>query len=364
MRNGCPLAAPRLRHGDAAGHVTLLLCGVAQTAAIPCQAMQHRAHAIAWVLLAGCADAGSGGSSGDGSDGGVGTTGVGATGAMTTAPMTTADATSGAAVDSSGGGVDATSAGASETGAEGRDDSNDRSKFFGDPRCDVADVVLCDSFEAGSLDTTVWEANGDVSIDTGKAARGSGSLHAHTEGNGLAFVRETVTFPADGNRYFGRMFVWIDAVPIAPDWAHWTLVGAAGSGDPSEIRVGGQYNPFAGMNLFGIGTDGGPTGDWTNLDDDPPGAPQAVVVQDWVCLEWMHDGGANETRFWWDADEHVSLATTATQHGGDQGADYVMPQFESVWIGWWLYQGGPSPDHYDVWIDEVAIDRERIGCVL
>ncbi|MCY1011811.1 hypothetical protein OV079_40910 [Nannocystis pusilla] len=160
------------------------------------------------------------------------------------------------------------------------------------------------------------------------------------------------------------MFVWIDAVPIAPDWAHWTLVGAVGSGEPGEIRVGGQYNPFVGKNLFGVGSDGGPTGDWTNLDGDPRGAPTAVVVKDWVCLEWLHDGANDETKFWWDATEHPSLATTATSHGGNQGADYVMPQFESAWVGWWLYQGNPNPDHYDVWIDEVAIDGVRIGCIL
>ena len=278
------------------------------------------------------------------SSGGPGTTGTSAT-----------TTTTGADGSSDGG--------SSDTGDQGRDYGNDRDKFFGDPHCDVPDLLLCDSFEDGALDTRTWEPINNVTVVSDKAARGSGSLHVHADQNGWSGVRETLTFPAPDNTYFGRMFVWIDAVPIAPDWAHWTLVGAAGSGDTSEIRVGGQYNPFAGMNLFGVGTDGGPTGDWTNLDDDPTGAPMAVVVQDWVCIEWMHDGANDETRFWWDADEHLSLATTATMHGGNQGANYVMPEFESVWVGWWLYQTGPNPDHYDVWIDEVAIDAIRIGCI-
>lgn len=41
-----------------------------------------------------------------------------------------------------------------------------------------------------------------------------------------------------------------------------------------------------------------------------------------------------------------------------------MPQFESMWVGWWLYQGNPNPAQYDVWIDEVAIDGTRIGRIL
>ncbi|HWB75929.1 MAG TPA: hypothetical protein VG755_13265 [Nannocystaceae bacterium] len=292
-------------------------------------------------------------------------TSAGSTASTTTAAdVTTADASSGDAESSPTSADESSSASSGTTGEEGRDYGSDRTQFFGDPRCDVPDLLLCDSFEDGALDTDVWQPNGDVSIDSAKGARGSGSLHVHAEQNGWSAVHETVTFPAPNNTYFGRMFVWIDAVPIAPDWSHWTLVGAAGSGDSSEIRVGGQFNPFAGMNLFGIGTDGGPTGDWTNLDDDPPGAPMAVVVQDWVCIEWMHDGANDETRFWWDAVEHPSLATTPdVEHGGIPDAQYVMPEFESVWVGWWLYQGGPTPDHYDVWIDEVAIDAIRIGCI-
>jgi hypothetical protein len=304
-----------------------------------------------------------------GSSGGPTTSSTASTSSPTTtsSPETTAGPTTSETVTSS---AEVTSAdasdsgGSSTTGDEGRDYDDDRSKFFGDPHCDVPDLLLCDSFEDGAIDMAVWQPQGNVSIDNSKAARGSGSLHVHAEQNGWSGLHETVTFPAPNNTYYGRMFVWIDAVPIAPDWSHWTLVGAAGSGDTSEIRVGGQYNPFAGMNLFGIGTDGGPTGDWTNLDDDPPGAPMAVVVQDWVCLEWMHDGANDETRFWWDAVEHPSLATTAmTEHGGNSGVPYVMPEFETLWVGWWLYQGGPTPDHYDVWIDEVAIDAIRIGCI-
>lgn len=289
------------------------------------------------------------------------TTTSSSTSSPTTTDPTAAPTTSTTAVDPTGTTDDSTSG---TTGEPVRDYSNDRRKFFGDARCDGADVLLCDSFEDGAIDLGKWQVTGTVTIDSQHAARGDSAAHVHTEGNGFSYLREVVTFPAPGNTYYGRMFVWIDAVPIAPDWAHWTLVGAIGSGEPGEIRVGGQYNPFAGKNLFGVGTDGGPTGDWTNLDDDPPGQAKAVVVQDWVCLEWLHDGQNDETKFWWDADEHPSLATTAKDHGGNQGADYIMPQFESMWVGWWLYQGGPNPDHYDIWIDEVAVDGARIGCIL
>jgi hypothetical protein len=167
------------------------------------------------------------------------------------------------------------------------------------------------------------------------------SAHFHTEDNGLSLIHTTSIFPADDNTYWGRMFVYFDTMPTAPMWAHWSIAAAVGSGTEAEIRVGGQYDGE--INRFGVGTDHGVTGDW-------------------VCVEWLHKGDTNETRFYWDGVELPSLHTTATDHGGPQGEDYVLPEFESVFVGWWLYQPGTTPPEFDVWIDEVAMDAERIGC--
>jgi hypothetical protein len=123
--------------------------------------------------------------------------------------------------------------------------------------------------------------------------------------------------------------------------------------------VGGQFDPNKNKNLFGVGTDHGVTGDWTNLDEDDGSQP--VPVKSWVCVEWMHQGDTNETKFWWDGVEHPSLHTTETLHGGTDDP-YILPQFDQMWLGFWLYQPGTNPDHFDVWLDEIAIDYARIGC--
>jgi hypothetical protein len=75
----------------------------------------------------------------------------------------------------------------------------------------------------------------------------------------------------------------------------------------------------------------------------------------------MNDGAANESRFWWNDVEHPSLHTSLTEHGGNS-VDYVLPTFESMWFGWWLYQANPDPPAYDVWMDELVVDDEPIGC--
>ena len=243
-----------------------------------------------------------------------------------------------------------------------RDLSTDRARFFGASRCTASGALFCEDFESASLDTSRWTVRGAMpSTDAMHVARGTRSMHFHTDANGRSQLSTDDIFPAVGDRYYGRLFVYFDTLPTAPDWAHWTIVGATGSGAAGEIRVGGQWDRM--QNRFGIGTDGGATGDWTHLDQDPVGSVRPTPTGEFACIEWLHDGSRDETRFWWDGEEHPSLATTLSDHGGSS-VPYALPSFTDVWIGWWLYQASPTPDHFDVWIDEVILDDERIGCVL
>jgi hypothetical protein len=259
-------------------------------------------------------------------------------------------------------GLDVDAAGAPSDG--GRDFSTDRAAFFGDSRCADAGVQLCEDFESGMIGPA-WTVSGTKPVvDTMQHARGSHALHITQSGNGLSYIKETATFPAPNDTYFGRVFVYFKSLPTPPGmtYAHWTILAASGTGVPGEIRVSGQLQN--GKNLFGVGTDNqtdSGTGDWTNSDNDPKGAPMTVPLGQWLCIEWMHKGDTNETQFWWDGVLHPSLSTTASMHGGNSNP-YLLPAFKQVWIGWQEYQTSSEP--FELWIDEIAIDPRRIGCVL
>jgi hypothetical protein len=82
-----------------------------------------------------------------------------------------------------------------------------------------------------------------------------------------------------------------------------------------------------------------------------------------MCIEWMHKGDTNETRFWWDGVEHPSLYTQpSTPHQGNPSQPFILPQFNNVWLGWQEYQ--TVTQTFELWLDEIAIDKDRIGCVL
>lgn len=243
--------------------------------------------------------------------------------------------------------------------------------FFGVSRCAGGDFLLCDGFESTAIDTERWKIEkwGDsnvVEVTEEFAARGAKSVHFHAvSGASAAYIKTTAIFPVADNTYYGRMFLRVKSYATQVDYAHWTVIEAAGKLQPSDtqetaIRVGGQYS--SGKNYWGVGTDHGPTGDWTNNDNDPTGAPVPPPTNTWTCLEWLHSGADDTTKLFIDGIEHPSLATDkrVIHYGGDQTADYLMPEFSSVAVGWWQYQA--APESFDVWVDEVALDDERIGC--
>jgi hypothetical protein len=290
-----------------------------------------------------------------GTGGAVQGTGGASTGGATS---TGGSASGGASTGGAASGGSATGGGATTGGADGSGGSSD---FFGDSRCEGGDFLLCDGFEGEAIDSTLWtigkSSQNTVELVSDQAARGGKSVHILAT-NGYGYVKNTSVFPVANNDYFGRMFLRVARFSTV-DWAHWTVGEGAGNGDGSLIRVGGQYKTDASVNRWGIGSDGGPTGDWTTHDTDPDGSPAEPPTNTWVCLEWEHKGSTNETHFYVDDVLHPSLSTTAADHGGSN-VDYVLPEMTSFWFGWYQYQSDPEP--FDVWIDELVIDDERIGC--
>lgn len=229
-------------------------------------------------------------------------------------------------------------------------------------------LLFCEDFEElprGATTGQGWSVNAqngalDVEHDTtrGRDHRHGQVLHVHTEGNGHAFV-EVGGISAPGNSFYGRMRVRIDALPTAPDWAHFTLVEATGTGDGSVVRpFGGQYVPTVGdgTDLWGVGSDGGPTGDWTNWQQTSP-----AQAGHWSCVEWRQDASDNRITVWIDGHPHPDLTVDTTHHGGNP-VDFVLPRTDTVRMGWQLYQPSPTPSAYDLRLDDLALSTQRLGC--
>ena len=213
----------------------------------------------------------------------------------------------------------------------------------GPSRCASAGVPFCESFENG-LDSATWTTtrNGDttIAVDDMRSARGSKALHIKTTAGDFAYITEKKSFPATNNVLYGRMYVWFEDA-LTTD-GHFSLAEGAGTGTPAVVRFGGQFKQF------GVGTDAGSSGDWTDKDNKP------IPTKTWICAEFEFKGDTHEFRVWWDDQERVALQTGPTKH-----ATFTMPKFDKLWFGWWMYN---MKEPQELWIDEIAVDYQPIGC--
>jgi Cip1-like, core domain len=286
----------------------------------------------------GCASGTGGTGGGTGASGPAGTGGdVGGGGGTSNGGAAGTGGTSGAGGSGTGG---ASGVGGGATGAGGT------FGISGPTRCDGT-LPLCESFESG-LDGTLWKTTkaGDatITVDDVHAARGTKALHVKTTaggGSNFAYIKETKTFPATNNVLYGRMFVWFEDA-LTTD-GHFSLAEGAGNGTPAVIRFGGQFK------AFGVGTDSGSSGDWTDSD-----RTKLVPTQTWICAEFQFDGPTNTFHVWWDDMERAMLTSGPSKH-----TTFTMPAFNSLWFGWWMYN---LAEPQEIWIDEIAVDYKPIGC--
>lgn len=230
--------------------------------------------------------------------------------------------------------------------------------------CARAGLLFCEDFEklpiggAASLDWGIDTRSGTLTVERlrgrSPVATGRQALRVHTAENGRAFLVANIDPP--DNSFYGRLKLKVSAFPTAPDWAHYTLVEAGGVGAGVVRPLGGQWVPPLQQALWGVGSDGGPTGDWTAWQESAPS-----VAGRWQCIEWRMDGGDNAVDVWIDGRFQPDLSVSTTEHGGAD-VDFVFPDIDTVRVGWQLYQGDPTPSSYDVLLDDVALGTERVGC--
>ena len=161
--------------------------------------------------------------------------------------------------------------------------------------------------------------------------------------------------------FFGRTMVWLDAAPGTAD-VHWTLLQAEGRS--ADDRYNSIYR-------LGLQQRGG-TQLMANFETTPPlrtdcrqQSSQTLPVRRWACVEFHFEVATHEMQFWIDGKSvtHVvNRANTADAcRANDLGGQWLAPpRFDSLYLGFERY--GNTPIDQNLWIDDVALSRQRVGC--
>jgi hypothetical protein len=238
-----------------------------------------------------------------------------------------------------------------------------------DRACSGSGLLFCEDFNelpAGAAVSPHWTDDtqqGTLTVEPIYPGSRTLVLHAHTVGNGRALLSIN-NFSAPGNSFYGRMWVKVNAFPVAPSFAHFILVQATGTGSTEMVRpVGGQYvqaqflkNGGPSRSLWGIGSDGGATGDWTNWKES------ATAVPDWwQCIQWSMLAAGNRVQMTVDGIANPDLVVSTNSHGGNQ-VPFTLPTVNKIEIGWWLFQAGPQPLSFDAYFDNIALSSAPLSC--
>jgi hypothetical protein len=185
-----------------------------------------------------------------------------------------------------------------------------------------------------------------------QAARGAHALRIEAAANG---ERRIYTDAARlGSGHWGRIFYRVQ-LPVPTVFVHSTLVALQGVGPVNgaeEVRVVDTVKDATGKHqfLYNVQPSGSEFGKGSAYSWTFDGA--------WHCAEWHIDNPTQSYHFYYDGTEVTQIAIN-NGAGNYNGSD-IPAIFSQVRIGWNNYQS--APPGFVAWIDEIALDTNRIGC--
>lgn len=291
------------------------------------------------------------GAAGSAAVGAAGASGASAGAAGSSVPTSGAGGAGGASAGSGGGSAGAANGGSAGTGAP----------------CASSGGELCEDFETGQLDAARWvqskSNNTSITVEGGTVHGGKYAVHlkfpAGQQSN--VTIAESATFAAPNapNKFYSRM--WIYFGPEIPKAAtgdfHTGFMVGGGKNDKGDVIAGmgmiGSDQQWLGYSIF-FGNPKYEFGPWSN---------PRIKAKEWQCVELLEDGTDPSTelrRIWLNDVEMKELASDSAKAGGSANPNHHPPKFDKVIFG--ILEYHPIPTLSDIWLDDLRVSAQPIGC--
>jgi hypothetical protein len=235
--------------------------------------------------------------------------------------------------------------------------------------CGTGQYLICEDFDSTAVGQLPagWTRKGAANLSSvadDASSSGSKSLKLGAAANGERRIARDAALL--GAAHWGRIRFKVETVPDA--FVHSTLVALQGVGPTlgaSEYRVvdtvkaaaaDGSWCAMANMpNCFQL---------LYNVQPEKAGEfgkPAAYAWPfdgKWHCAEWHIESALQKYELYYD-DALVSEASFENGAGSYANSD-IPSSFSELRIGWNNYQS--APPGFTAWIDDVALDEQRIGC--
>lgn len=242
--------------------------------------------------------------------------------------------------------------------------------------CAERDYLLCESFEQTPLEAIPdgWQKLGDeISVSDEQARGGSRSLKVGQVSQGERRIAHDASTLS--GTHWGRLYYRVETAPDA--FVHSTMValdGVGPAGVPSEYRTLGtvkhdvETQDVGGLHnwIFHVQRDPSSQACSDCTDDDCACEFGTETGYDWEfdgewhCIEYFVDSSTQAYRFFFDGTERLSFTGSFEDWQGIEYEADLPSEYETVKVGWNNYSA--APPGFEVYIDDVVFDDERIGC--
>ncbi len=264
------------------------------------------------------------------------------------------EASSAALSSSSSGGA----AGASEPAASSSAGGTSGGDSVG---CAVSDTLICEDFEGTDLGAipSGWTRHGEeISVADDRAHSGKHSLKM-----GAIPVWERRIYRSAkvlGSAHWGRVYYQVQ-LPVPDAFVHSTLVALTGTGPTygaSEYRVVDTVKqavdtPDVGslhQYLYNVQPE-------SNDEFGREGPYDQSFDDQWHCAEYHIDASNQSYALYVDGELELSFEDG---EGAYERSD-IPDSFDELRVGWINYQ--EAPPGFTAWLDDLAFDVNRIGCM-
>jgi hypothetical protein len=224
---------------------------------------------------------------------------------------------------------------------------------FGSPRCQSS-FQVCLDFEGGL--PPGWGRSGDVAVDATRAARGNRSLRV-SAGAGRNVLSSAWR---GGTTVYGRAFLWFTNPPTGHGEVV-TLNGRTTAGEDATYNLGISDSRFVGSYLRFNPRDERVSECRPAFDRGRCDVNTTLILRDqWVCVEWEIDGATGRAMRLWYNGAPLDLRFHASSSAASATRWPAMRAFSGVAVGLSMYFGERPGTH--LWIDELVLDEQRIGC--
>jgi hypothetical protein len=229
-------------------------------------------------------------------------------------------------------------------------------------------VVVADDFESTAVGAIPagFTKTGAIGVAEGVAHSGKRALKIEPAVKGGRFISLAPDkVAALGGEHWGRLYFKVKTpapLPLPVEGKkspaiHTTFVAGKTTSplanDPIEVRL-------AGLSLNGAG-------DFSYLYNVQPKQRKEFGVKsktthrfndDWTLLEWHVDHATQTYQFFLDGSEVTDIGV---HKGAGQFAGAEIPAaFQTLSIGWTNYQAATG-EGFTVWIDDIAVGKQRLG---